>query len=225
MIQRFQTARSSSSRYARRVGLIACPFCREMFEEGEAKKCPVCEMPLAQLHKLPPSLDAMHDEAGVPTAPELEKMPLTYVGRGKAPIAVLGLIGLGLFFVPWVQMTLPYIAAKSGFDLAKNIGWLWSCLAAWCVLVPTVLSRRSIAQMRGARVAAAFLSAFPGISAAILLLKPPHGAVYTIKYSFDWPIYATLIVSLLAVAFSLRLGGSTRDIKVSRGSSVGQHLH
>jgi hypothetical protein len=152
-------------------------------------------------------------------------MPLTYVGRGKAPIAVLGLIGLGLFFVPWVQMTLPYIAAKSGFDLAKNIGWLWSCLAAWCVLVPTVLSRRSIAQMRGARVAAAFLSAFPGISAAILLLKPPHGAVYTIKYSFDWPIYATLIVSLLAVAFSLRLGGSTRDIKVSRGSSVGQHLH
>jgi hypothetical protein len=225
MIQRFQTSRSAASRYARRVGLIACPFCREMFEEGEAKKCPVCEMPLAQLHKLPPSLDAMHDEAGVPTAPELEMMPLTYVGRGKAPIAVLGLIGLGLFFVPWVQMTLPYIAAKSGFDLAKNIGWLWSCLAAWCVLVPTVLSRRSIAQMRGARVAAAFLSAFPGISAAILLLKPPHGAIYTIRYSFDWPIYATLVVSLLAVAFSFRLGGSARDIKVSRGSSVGQHLH
>ena len=58
--------------------------------------------------------------------------------------------------------------AGSGFDLAKNIGWLWSCLAAWCVLVPTTMSRRSIMQMRGARVAAAVLSAFPGISAAIV---------------------------------------------------------
>lgn len=224
MIDRYVSP-ARAPRYARKVGLIACPFCREMFEEGEAKKCPVCEMPLAQLHKLPPSLDAMHDEAGVPTAPELELMPLTYLGRGKAPLAVVGLIGLGLFFFPWVQMTLPYIAAKSGFDLAKNIGWLWSCLAAWCVLVPVTLSRRSIAQMRGARVAAAFLSAFPGISAAILLLKPPHGALFKIVYAFQWPIYSTLAVSLVAIVLSLRLGGSARDIKVARGSSVGQHLH
>ena len=223
MIER--TTQGSRSRYARKVGLIACPFCREMFEEGEAKKCPVCEMPLARLHKLPPSIDAMHDEGGVPTAPEIEEFPLTYMGRGKAPIAALGIVGLALFFFPWVQMTLPYIASKSGFDLARNIGWLWSCLAAWCVLVPVVLSRRSIVKMRGARVAAAFLSAFPAISVAILLLKPPHGAIYPIKYTFDWPLYATLIVSLLSIAFSLRLGGRLDDIKVKRGSSVGQHLH
>jgi hypothetical protein len=212
-------------RYARKVGLIACPFCREMFEEGEAKKCPVCEMPLAALHKLPPSVDAMHDEAGVPTAPEVERMPLTYLGRGKAPLAVLGLIGLGLFFMPWVQLTLPYIDAKSGFSLAKNIGWLWGCCAAWCVLVPTVLSRRSIVQMRGARVAAAFLSAFPAISIAILLLKPPHGGIIPVRYTFDWPMWATLAVSLACIALSFRLGGSLQDIKVKRGSSVGQHLH
>lgn len=215
----------SSVRYSRSVGLIACPFCREMFEEGEAKKCPVCEMPLAELHKLPPSQEAMLDEAGVPTAPEIERMPLTYLGRNKGPLAVLGLVGLALFFLPWVQLTLPYIDSRSGFTLAKNIGWLWGCCAAWCVLVPTVLSRRSIVQMRGARVAAAFLSAFPAMSVAVLLARPPHGGIIPVRYTWDWPMWATLAVSLLCIGFSVRLGGSVRDIKVSRGSSVGQHLH
>ncbi len=44
------------------MGLLACPFCREMFEEGEAKTCPVCGMALTEFAKLPPSIEAMHDE-------------------------------------------------------------------------------------------------------------------------------------------------------------------
>ena len=56
--------------YPERVGLLACPFCHEMFEEGEAKACPVCGMALTKFEKLPLSLDAAHDEGGVPTAPE-----------------------------------------------------------------------------------------------------------------------------------------------------------
>jgi hypothetical protein len=222
-----RTDRLLSARgYARRVGLLACPFCREMFEEGEAKACPVCGMALAQLHKLPPSIDAMHDEAGVPTAPELEPLPLSYLGRGKGPLAVLGLAGLAFFFLPWVRLTMPYIDAKSAFDLAhERIGWLWGICAAWVVLVPTVLSRRSIVQMRGARVAAAFLSAIPTVAIGILLAKPPKGAIIPVKYTWDWPMWATLGVSLLAIAFSVRLGGSLDDIEVRRGSSKGQQLH
>lgn len=213
--------------YSRSVGLLACPFCREMFEEGEAKTCPVCGMDLAKLHKLPPSIDALHDEAGVPTAPEVEPMPLTYLGRGKGPLAALGLAGLAFFFLPWVNLTMPYIASKSGFDLShERIGWLWACCAAWVVLIPTVLSRRSIVQMRGARVAAAFLSAIPGTAIGILLAKPPHGGIIPVKYTWDWPIYATLGVSIVAVLLSIFwLGGSVREIEVKRGSSKGQLLH
>ena len=33
-------------------GLIACPFCREMFEPGEATACPVCGMKLERVEKL-----------------------------------------------------------------------------------------------------------------------------------------------------------------------------
>lgn len=197
-----------------------------MFEEGEANACPVCGMPLAQLHKLPPSVDAMHDDAGVPTAPEVEPMPLTYLGRGKGPLAVLALAGLAFFFLPWVRLTMPYIASKSAFDLAhERIGWLWGICAAWVVLVPTVLSRRSIVQMRGARVAAAFLSAIPTVAIGVLLARPPRGSIIPVKYTWDWPMWATLGVSLVAILISIRLGGSIREIQVKRGSSKGQTLH
>lgn len=216
---------SSKPGYRKRVGLLACPFCREMFEEGEAKACPVCGMELTKFEKLPLSHDAL-DEAGVPTAPEYESLPLTYLGRGKGPIAAFALVGLVLFFLPWVQMTMPYIATKTGFDLAhERIGWLWACFAAWVVLVPTVLSRRSIIQMRGARVAAGFLSAIPGVAITILLAKPPHGSIIPVKFTFDWPMYAMLGVSIVSLLLSFRLGGSMEDIKVNRGTSKGQAVH
>jgi hypothetical protein len=197
-----------------------------MFEEGEAKACPVCGMELTSFEKLGPSHDAMHDEDGVPYAPELEPLPWTHLGRGRGPLLVLGLLGVALFFLPWVRLTLPYIDAKSGFDLAhQRIGWLWASFVAWTVLIPTVMSRRNIVRLRGARVAAAFLSAIPAVAVGILLAKPPHGGIVPVRYTWDWPIYAMLGVSLVAIAFAVRLGGRADDIKVARGTSKGQHLH
>lgn len=212
--------------YAASVGLLACPFCREMFDEGEAKACPVCGMALTKFENLPLSHDAMHDEAGVPTAPELEPLPWTYLGRSKGVLVVTAIAGMALFFLPWVRLTLPYIDAKSGFDLShQRIGWLWAAFVAWFVLIPTVLSRRSIAQMRGARVAAAFLSAIPGIAVAILLARPPRGGIIPVRYTWDWPIGVVLALSVVALVASARLGGRADVIKVARGSSKGQPLH
>jgi len=212
--------------YPERVGLLACPFCREMFEEGEAKTCPVCGMELTKFDKLPVSIDAIHDEGGVPDAPELEALPWNYFARGRGLLAILAVVGAVLFFLPWVRLTMPYIDTKSGFDLAhQRIGWLWASFVGWTVLIPTVLSRRSIAQLRGARVAAAFLAAIPAVAVGILLAKPPHGGLIPVRYTWDWPIYAMLAVSLLAVAVAVRLGGRVDDIKVARGTSKGQHVH
>lgn len=218
----------SSLGYSKRVGLLACPFCREMFEEGEgeAKACPVCGMALSKFEDLPVSAEAFHDEGGVPLLPELEPLPFGYLGRSKGVLVALAVVGVVLFFLPWVRLTMPYIDSKSGFDLAhQRIGWLWGAFVGWTVLIPTVLSRRSIVQMRGARVAAAFLSAIPAIGVGILLAKPPRGGLIPIRYTWDWPIYAMLAVSLIAVAFAIRLGGRADDIKVGRGTSKGQHLH
>lgn len=212
--------------YPERVGLLACPFCREMFEEGEEKACPVCGMALTKFEKLPLSHDAVHDEGGVPTAPELETLPWSYLGRGKGVLVALGLAGAVLFFLPWVRLTQPYIDSKSGFDLAhQRIGWLWAAFVGWSVLLPTVLSRRTIVALRGARVAAAFLAAIPAVSVTILLARPPHGGLIPVRYTWDWPIYAMLAVSIAAIVFAIRLGGRVDDIKVQRGTSRGQDLH
>jgi hypothetical protein len=204
--------------------LLACPFCREMFEAAEAKTCPVCGVELTPFEKLPPSHDAMSEDE-VPTAPEAEELPWKYLGRGKGALAGLAVAGLVLFFLPWIQMTLPHVVALSGFDLARRLGWSWGAGVAWLVLVPTVMSRRSIVQLRGARVAATFLSGVPAVTIVVLLARPQPSGIIPVQYTFDWPLWTTLAISLVAVFFAVRLGGRVDDIRVSRGSSVGQQVH
>src|SRR5262245_38760537 len=213
-----------SSDYARRVPLVACPFCREMFEEGERRTCPVCGVGLTPFEKLPPSPHSFDPDDEIPVAPEHEPLPATYMGRGRGALAVLAFVGLVLYFLPWIRLTFPMIDTRSGFELARRIPWSWGAGVAWVILVPTVMSRRSIAQLRGARVAAAFLSAIPAVTVAILFARPPHGQLVPVRFTYDWPIYATLAVSLVAFALSVRLGGRIDDMKVTRGSSRGQAL-
>jgi hypothetical protein len=211
--------------YASPVGLLACPFCREMFAGDEHEQCPVCGVALRPFEKLPPSHEA-EAEDGLTKQPEHELLPATYFGRGRGALVILAAIGLALFFLPWIHTTMPDILTLNGFTIARRIGWVWSAGVAWVVLVPTVLSRRTIAQLRGARVAAAFLSAMPATSVLILLLRQPHGAHgVPLRFTFEWPMYAALAVSLVALVFSVRLGGRVDVIQLRRGTSQGQIVH
>lgn len=207
------------------MALVACPFCREMFEQSEQSDCPLCGMALTAFEKLPPSHDATED--GVPTAPEVEVLSWAYPGRGRLALPLIALAGLALFFLPWVEMTFPYDSTRSGLSLALGrTGWVFGAGCAWFVLLPTVLSRRSILQLRGARVAASFLSAIPLMTAAVLLVFPPKylGPVL-VRFHYGPAFWATIALSLLAIAVSFRLGGSATEISVRRGTSQGQTLH
>jgi hypothetical protein len=196
-----------------------------MFQKGEATSCPVCGVELTAFEKLAPSVEAEPDD-NAPKAPEYEALPATYLGRNKGILAVLGLAGVVLFFLPWIHVTLPHDQMLTGFDMAKRLGWTWGAGVAWLVVVPTVLSRRSIVQMRGARVAAAFLSLVPAATAAILMLRRVHGTHgVPLRYSFEWPLYVILALSAVSFLFALGLGGRVDDIKVSRGTSKGKTLH
>lgn len=206
------------------MGLVACPFCREMFELGEATECPVCGMKLVAFEKLPPSRET-HDELGLPIEPAHDLLPWTYLGRMRAALVVAALVGVALFFAPWIHETLPEDFHLSGFGLARRLGWIWGAGVGWFVLVPTVVSRRTIAQMRGARVAAAFLSATSLVSCAILLLFPPHGRFYKPHFVYEPAFFLTMLVSAFAVALSFKLGGRVEDIAVARGSATGETLH
>jgi len=218
------TEAPSALRYASSVPLLACPFCREMFEKREREACPVCGVSLVAFEKLPPSEEALGED-GAPAEPEWEPLPATYVGRGRGPLALVAVAGLVAFALPWVHLTMPDVVDYSGLELSTRLGWVWGAGVAWFVLAPTVLSRRSIMQMRGARVAACFLGAIPGVTAAILLARPPHPHGIPVRFAFQAGLYATLGLSVAAFALGLVFGGRLDDIRVERGTSRGQVVH
>jgi hypothetical protein len=110
--------------------------------------------------------------------------------------------------------------------MLRRLGWAWGAGVAWFVLLPTVLSRRSIMHMRGARVAASFLAAVPGVTTAVLLARPPHGAHgVPLRFVFGWGLYGTLALSAVALGFALFFGGRVEDIALRRGTSAGQVVH
>src|SRR5262245_13667712 len=82
--------------------LVACPFCREMFEQGEARACPVCGIRLTALARLPAMQDASDDAWEEPVPPHMEQLPWWYAGRGRALLLGLAIAGLAMFFAPWV---------------------------------------------------------------------------------------------------------------------------
>lgn len=195
-----------------------------MFELGEAKECPVCGMALVAFEKLPISQET-HDEFGLPRDPAHETLPWLYLGRMRGALAAVGLVGMALFFLPWIHQTLPDDFELSGFLLARRLGWLWGAGVGWLVLVPTVLSRRTIAQLRGARVAAMFLSAASLVSCANLFFFPPHARHYKPHFVYEPAFWLTAAISIVAIALSFKLGGGVEDIRVARGTATGETLH
>ena len=123
------TGAHSALRYDRRVALFACPFCRDMFEKGEAAACPVCGVSLVAFEKLAASEEALAED-GSPVAPEHEVLPRTYMGRGRGALVALALAGLVAFFLPWIRETMPETVDYSGVEIAMRLGWAWGDAAS-----------------------------------------------------------------------------------------------
>jgi hypothetical protein len=198
--------------------LVACPFCREMFGAGEAQVCPSCGLPLAPVAKLPASYEAQL-ETEWPEKPEWEPLPWTYWRRGRAALTGFALAGAVAFFLPWIHQTAPDLVTLSGFDIARRVGWIWACLVSWGMLLPTVLSRRSVATMRGARAATGLFVGIPAVSALVLLLRPPRPPAnihFPFAIHFGLGLYATLALAIVALPFAVRFGGRLDDLPVTR---------
>jgi hypothetical protein len=226
-------------RYARFVArLNACPFCRALFPDAEASRCPECGVKLVAMENLPPSFDALADEseAGEFVLPEQRVLPWNYFGRMRGTLLAIAVVGLFMFFMPWVELRMPDLDVRSGFDLARGrAGWLWGGAAGWLVILPLIWTRRTILRMRGVRLVTVLLAAMTLVEVAMLLLIPPHPQHHVpLQIEWRWGIYASLITSLIGVAAALRLGGSLQDMPkivtdLSSGdpteTSTGQTLH
>ncbi|EYF02360.1 hypothetical protein [Chondromyces apiculatus] len=188
--------------------LEACPFCRQLFKPGEVSTCPECDLPLADLSRLPPSHDAQHLDPDLPEPPHHQTLPWTYPGRGRALLLILALLGLIAFFVPWVHETAPELRDLSGFDLARRLFWMWAPPIAFFVMIPLVLTRRSIHRMRGARLAIALLATTALLTVVLRVgFTPPTTTLRPVRFTWGAGLYATAALAIATLAASVRFGG------------------
>jgi hypothetical protein len=193
--------------------LLACPFCRELFERSETEHCPECDIPLEPLHRLAPSYEAVEEDAArwERTRPEDERRPLFAVGRGRGALVVIALASLLMFWLaPWVSISSPHSEVRSGYSLARGpLGMLWGGAMAWFVSLALVVSRRTIMQMRGVRAILMVFAAMTASEIAVLLImSPSRSSELTVIYEWSWGLYASLSLSLLGVLVAARFGGA-----------------
>ena len=193
--------------------LLACPFCRELFDRTEGDRCPDCDLPLEPLHRLPPSHEVVEEEAArwEQTRPEDATLAFTDPSRGRGALLAVALASLLVFgLAPWVSITSPYTAVRSGYSLARGpLGFLWGGATAWLVSMALVLSRRTIRQMRGVRAILMAFAAMTGSEVAVLLLmSPSREREVPVAYEWQWGLFVALALSALGVLLALRFGGA-----------------
>jgi len=206
--------------------LVACPFCRQLFEPGEASACPDCGLGLKDLAKLPPSYDAQIEYPEVPVPPHMETLPWTFPGRNRAVLLGVALLGMATFFAPWVSETAPELRQLTGFGLARLTGLFWAPAVAWFVVFPLVLTRRSIHKMRGARVAVAFLAGIALVTVALLLGRPPRSSTHrVVRIEFAWGLYASGLLAAAGVLAAFGFGGKVDDLPTRTPRRGDETLH
>ena len=182
-------------------------------------------MRLVPMENLPPSLDAVANELleGEVVLPEQRPFPWSYFGRNRGALLIVSLIGLGLFFAPWVELRMPEFSVRSGFDLARGrAGWLWGGAAGWFVTVPLLWTRRTIQRLRGIRLVTALFAAMTSMETLMLLSIPPKAQHHVpLEIAWRWGIYASLVTSLVGVVTALRLGGSLSELPPRSSSPAG----
>jgi hypothetical protein len=200
------------------MALIGCPFCRELFTEGEADHCPVCGVSLRAIEKLPPSYEARVALAAELAAvlPEDRVVPWSYWRRGRGSLLLVAVAGLVAFFSPWIELHQPEELTLTGYHLARaRGGWFFGAAVGWFVMIPLVVTRRTVYKMRGVRIVTCMFAGLSALESAQLLLKPPHTSrLVPLAFDWGWGIYATLALGVIGVVLGARFGGRVDDIDV-----------
>jgi hypothetical protein len=193
------------------AGLLACPFCRELFDAAETQHCPECDIPLTALERLPPSLDVIEEQAAEweRNPPEDQQHSWLDLRHGRGLLIAIALCSLWSFWLaPWVDISSPTTATRTGYSLARGpIGWLWGGAVAWVVSVALVVSRRSLRQMRGVRPILILFAAMTASEIVLLVCLSPRGtAQLRYVYEWAWGLYLSFGLSLAGIVAALRFG-------------------
>lgn len=207
-------------------GLVACPFCRQMFGKREASSCPECGLSLVNVAKLPLSYEAAAEEPDEPPQPHMEALPWSFLGRGRGLLLGLAALGMLLYFLPFVHERSPNIQSFNGFEAARRLGWLGAPFVAWFVMIPLVLTRRSIYRMRGSRLAVGFLGLVSLLTVVLRVAQTPTSHP-RLPLRLEWGagLWATGAVALAIVLAAFRFGGPMDDVPTRRTRRGDEVLH
>lgn len=137
--------------------ILFCPFCRECFE-GEAR-CPEHDLALVAFADLPKTLEDLAAEL-----PRDDEDLSAFDGRfGRGWVALGAALMFVSFAMRFVNITVQgSMAGFSGFEAAAGRAPnLWTVPFVASLLVAILVRRRSLAKMRGARLAVMLLGLAP----------------------------------------------------------------
>lgn len=164
------------------------------------------------MQRLPPSLEEAEREAAEweQTPPEDRRVAWYEPRHGRGALLGLAVVSLVSFwFAPWVIISSPYDAVRSGQSLASGpLGFLWGGAVAWGVVAALVLSRRTPRQMRGVRAITMALAAMTSTEIGLLMFNSPQSSRgVPFVYEWGWGLWLSLACSVAGVAFGWRFGG------------------
>jgi hypothetical protein len=79
-------------------------------------------------------------------------------------------------------------------------------------MIPLVITRRTIARMRGVRIVTVMFAAMTLTEALMLWLMPPRRGIAPLELHFRYGLFLSGAISLVAMAVAARFGGSLDNL-------------
>lgn len=209
------------SGYARRVsGLLCCPFCRELYtKDDEVERCPDCGVDLVPFYEVAPSPETRLEQEAMldQTPPEWHTLSLWEWRRGRGLLLLLAILGLASYALPWFSQTMPETRVLTGYQLARHhVGWLWGGAVGWFILLPLVITRRSIAAMRGVRMIAAIFASMTATEILVFVnVTASRQSQVVVQFAWEWGIWVSCFISALGTCVAATFGGTIPQPRAS----------
>ena len=193
-------------------GLLCCPFCRDLYtKDDNLERCPDCGVELIPFYELAPSPEAELEQDALleQIAPEWRPISIWDWRRGRGLLVLLAIVGLASYTLPWFSQTMPETRILTGYQLARHyVGWLWGGAVGWFILLPLVITRRSIAAMRGVRMIAAIFASLTATEILVFVnVTASRQSQVVVEFAWEWGIWVSCFISALGTCAAVLFGG------------------